>query len=253
MHLLNSDWLIKMLEKAGKTPEARMLALFEILADWSDAPDFQERFLADLNDFTEPTLLIEYLRQQTRQTKAAAPEMLAEQVVLLAKISLRSQLTSNNGEALRHAKETVKALIKAQCEKERTPLKDYFQLKREQALMGFAFTAIVLLVGGTVLFKQKPEGSFNQYSTQARPHLKDQVTSDPKLTADMYASLETMRGGDCRFIEALMIPEADKKVYVENVVGGQVPVTLHDQMIAQRYIQKIRCNYTPMLMQNSTN
>lgn len=253
MHLLNSDWLIKMLEKAGKTPEARMLALFEILADWSDAPDFQERFLADLNDSTEPTLLIEYLRQQTRQTKAAAPEMLAEQVVLLAKISLRSQLTSNNGEALRHAKETVKALIKAQCEKERTPLKDYFQLKREQALMGFAFTAIVLLVGGTVLFKQKPEGSFNQYSTQARPHLKDQVTSDPKLTADMYASLETMRGGDCRFIEALMIPEADKKVYVENVVGGQVPVTLHDQMIAQRYIQKIRCNYTPMLMQNSTN
>jgi len=253
MHLLNSDWLIKMLEKAGKTPEARMLALFEILADWSDAPDFQERFLADLNDSTEPTLLIEYLRQQTRQTKAAAPEMLAEQVVLLAKISLRSQLTSNNGEALRHAKETVKALIKAQCEKERTPLKDYFQLKREQALMGFAFTAILLLVGGTVLFKQKPEGSFNQYSTQARPHLKDQVTSDPKLTADMYASLETMRGGDCRFIEALMIPEADKKVYVENVVGGQVPVTLHDQMIAQRYIQKIRCNYTPMLMQNSTN
>ena len=72
MHLLNSDWLIKMLEKAGKTPEARMLALFEILADWSDAPDFQERFLADLNDSTEPTLLIEYLRQQTRQTKAAA-------------------------------------------------------------------------------------------------------------------------------------------------------------------------------------
>ena len=253
MHLLNSDWLIKMLEKAGKTPEARMLALFEILADWSDAPDFQERFLADLNDSTEPTLLIEYLRQQTRQTKAAAPEMLAEQVVLLAKISLRSQLTSNNGEALRHAKETVKALIKAQCEKERTPLKDYFQLMPEQALMGFAFTAILLLVGGTVLFKQKPEGSFNQYSTQARPHLKDQVTSDPKLTADMYASLETMRGGDCRFIEALMIPEADKKVYVENVVGGQVPATLHDQMIAQRYIQKIRCNYTPMLMQNSTN
>ena len=253
MYLLNSNWLIKMLGKAGKTPEARMLALFEILADWSDAPDFQERFLADLNDSTEPTLLIEYLRQQARQTRAAAPEMLAEQVALLAKISLKSQLNTNNGEALRHAKETANALIKAQCEKERTPLKDYLQLKRGQAWMGFAFTAIVLLVGGTVLFKQKPEASFNQYHTQANVHLKDQVTSDPKLTADMYASLETMRGGDCRFIEALMIPEADKKVYVENVVGGQVPVTLHDQMIAQRYIQKIRCNYTPMLMQNSTN
>ena len=197
--------------------------------------------------------MIEYLRQQARQTRAAAPEMLAEQVALLAKISLKSQLTTNNSEALRHAKETANALIKAQHEKERTPLKDYFQVKRGPAFMGFALTAILLLVGATVLFKQKPEGSFNQLNTQAEVHLKNQATSDPKLTADMYASLETMRGGDCRFIEALMIPEADKKVYVENVIGGQVPVTLHDQMIAQRYIQKIRCNYTPMLMQNSTN
>ena len=103
MHLLNSNWLIKMLGKAGKTPEARMLALFEILADYSDAPDFQERLLADANDSSEPTLLIEYLRQQARKTRAAAPDMLAEQVALLAKISLRSQLTTNNSEALREA------------------------------------------------------------------------------------------------------------------------------------------------------
>ena len=164
MHLLNSNWLIKMLGKAGKTPEARMLALFEILADWSDAPDFQERFLADLNDSTEPTLLIEYLRQQARQTKAAAPEMLSEQVALLAKISLKSQLTTNNGEALRHAKETAKALIKAQCEKERISLKDHFNFNRQRTFIGFAFAAIALLVGGAVLFKQKPE------SSQANPN-----------------------------------------------------------------------------------
>jgi len=253
MHLLNSNWLIKMLEKAGKTPEARMLSLFEILADWSAAPHFQERFQAGLNDSADPTLLIEYLHQQAQQTKAADPRMLAEQIVLLAKISLESQFATNNCDALRHAKETAKALIKAQCEKERIPLKDRFNFNRQRAFIGFAFGAIALLVGGAVLFKQKPESSFNQFNIQAGAHLNDQVTSDPKLTADMYASLETMRGGDCRFIEALMIPEADKKVYVENVVGGQVPVSLHDQMIAQRYIQKIRCNYTPILMQNSTN
>jgi hypothetical protein len=253
MQVLNSGWLIKMLEKAGKTPEARILSLFEILADWSAAPHFKEHFLVELNDATEPTLLLEYLHQQAQQTKAAAPKMLAEQIVLLAKISLSSQLTTNNSDALQHAKETAKALIKAQCEKERTPFKDYFRLDKQRACIGVAFTAIILIVGGAVLFKQKPEDSFNQANIQADAHLNDQVTSDPKLTADMYASLETMRGGDCRFIEALMIPEADKKVYVENVVGGQVPATLHDQMIAQRYIQKIRCNYTPMLMQNSTN
>ena len=64
---------------------------------------------------------------------------------------------------------------------------------------------------------------------------------------------ETMRGGDCQYIEALQIPDADKKIYLENVVGGQVPTNAHDQMIAEHYMQKIRCNYTPMLMKDSTN
>ena len=111
----------------------------------------------------------------------------------------------------------------------------------------------IIPFGSTMLWAIAGAVAGDGFSFWLGVHFKDQVTSDPKLTADMYASLETMRGGDCRFIEALMIPEADKKVYVENVIGGQVPVTLHDQMIAQRYIQKIRCNYTPMLMQNSTN
>ena len=81
----------------------------------------------------------------------------------------------------------------------------------------------------------------------------EDVASNPKETADMYASIETMRGGDCQYIEALQIPDADKKIYLENVVGGQVPTNVHDQLIAQHYLQKIRCNYTPMLMKNSAN
>jgi hypothetical protein len=250
MQILNSTWLIKMLEKSGTSPEARMLSLFQILADWSAAPNFEKSLLADLADATEPTLLREYLCQQAQKTKAAAPHMLADQIVLLAKISLQTQFTTGNAEALHHAKETAKALIQAQCEKEHVDLKQRFKLNTRGAYAGLGFIAVTLIIGSVLLFQQKPAITPNPTHMA---HLADKVTSDPKLTADMYASLETMRGGDCRFIEALMIPEADKKVYVENVVGGQVPTNLNDQMIAQRYIQKIRCNYTPMLMQNSTN
>lgn len=253
MQILDSVWLIKMLEKSGTRPEVRILSLFEILADWSTAPNFKESFLADLNNYTEPALLLEYLTQQSQQTKAAAPRMLAEQIILLAKISLTTQLTTNNGNALRHAKETAKALIKAQCEKEKTPLQQHFNFNKPYAYAGAALAVVALMVGSVLLLKQKPDGELSQINIQADTNLKNQVTSDPKLTADMYASLETMRGGECQFIEALQIPDADKKIYLENVVGGQVPTNLHDQMIAQRYIQKIRCNYTPMLMQNSTN
>jgi len=66
----------------------------------------------------------------------------------------------------------------------------------------------------------------------------EDVAGNPKETADMYASIETMRGGDCQYIEALQIPDADKKIYLENVVGGQVPTNVHDQLIAQHYLQK---------------
>ena len=253
MQILDSAWLVKMLEKSGNNPEARMLSLFDILADWSTAPYFKESFLSDLNDSSEPALLLEYLHQQAQQTKAAAPRMLAEQIVLLAKLSLTSQLTSNKSDALQHAKETAKALIKAQCEVEKIPFQQRFNFNKPYVYAGAALTVAALIVSSAFLFKQKTNSDLSEINIQAKAHLNDQVTSDPKLTADMYASLETMRGGDCRFIEALMIPEADKKVYVENVVGGQVPTTLHDQIVAQRYIQKIRCNYTPMLMQNSTN
>ena len=252
MQILNSTWLIKMLEKSGASPEARILSLFQILADWSTAPNFEKSLLADLEDANEPTLLHAYLLQQAQKTKAAAPNMLAEQIVLLAKISLQTQFATGNSEALYHAKETAKALIQAQCEKEPIALRARFKLNATQAYAGLGFIAVTLIIGSVLLFQQKPVIAASSSNTDIA-HLSDKVTSDPKLTADMYASLETMRGGDCRFIEALMIPEADKKVYVENVVAGQVPTSLHDQMIAQRYIQKIRCNYTPMLMQNSTN
>ena len=130
MQILDSAWLVKMLEKSGNNPEARMLSLFDILADWSTAPYFKESFLSDLNDSSEPALLLEYLHQQAQQTKAAAPRMLAEQIVMLAKLSLTSQLTSNKSDALQHAKETAKALIKSQCEVEKIPFQQRFNFNK---------------------------------------------------------------------------------------------------------------------------
>ncbi len=38
MEILNSPWLIKMLEKSSKSPHGRLLNLFDILEDWLDAP-----------------------------------------------------------------------------------------------------------------------------------------------------------------------------------------------------------------------
>lgn len=67
----------------------------------------------------------------------------------------------------------------------------------------------------------------------------------------MYAKYEQMRNGTCQFPEALQIPDKDKAIYLENVVGGKLPTNLNDLAIANIYLEKVRCNFTPMLMAHS--
>jgi hypothetical protein len=67
----------------------------------------------------------------------------------------------------------------------------------------------------------------------------------------MYAKYEQMRQGTCQFPEALQIPDKHKSIYLENVVGGKLPADLDDLAIANFYLEKVRCNFTPMLMATS--
>ena len=248
MQILDSTWLINMIEKSGTSPEARLLAAFDILTDWLEAPSIKENLTQSVEANTAPKLLLSYLSNQAKTTKAAMPEMLAEQMIFLLSSAIQAHLHGNH-QALQHAKQAAQALIKAQCEKEKLT----FSINKKLYAIAAGF-ALIALIGGAFLIQQ-PNAIPIVNSQNANPNIiaDDEAIANPKHTADLYASIETMRGGDCQFIEALQIPDADKKIYLENVVAGQVPTNAHDQMIAQKYMQKIRCNYTPMLMKNSTN
>lgn len=69
--------------------------------------------------------------------------------------------------------------------------------------------------------------------------------------AMMYAKYEQMRNSTCQFIEVLQIPDKHKTIYLEHVVGGKIPTNLEDLKIANDYLEKVRCNITPMLMAKS--
>lgn len=250
MQLLNSEWLIKMLEKSGAKPEARLLALFEILSDWLEAPQIPDSLRHEATKSTKPYLLLNYLSNQAKDAGAAMPEMLAEQLIFIATNALKDRIESPESSSFTHAKEVAKALISAQCER------DVIQFKKSTLFSAVATFVGALVIGALMFGHQTSEPLQNKDAGSSmfeQNKLKEDVTGNPKQTAEMFASIETMRGGDCQYIEALQIPDADKKIYLENVVGGQVPSNVHDQLIAQHYLQKIRCNYTPMLMKNSTN
>ena len=246
MQILNSNWLIKMLDKSGNKPDAHLLSLFDILGDWLDAPQIKENLVENSATDSPPTLLLNYLTRQAQAAGAAMPEILAEQILFLATSALNAQ----DNLAMQHAKQAASALITAQCEKETTPF------KLNKPIYAVAAGLVCALAIGAMIFTQQTPPTVQAIAHRPRlqqDNIKQVAADSPKQTAELYASIETMRGGDCQFIEALQIPDADKKIYLENVVGGQAPSNAHDQMIAQRYLQKIRCNYTPMLMKNSTN
>ena len=251
MQILNSEWLIKMLEKSGALPEVRLLSLFDILSDWLEAPQIHASLKQEVINNETPYLLLNYLIQQAKEAGAAMPEMLAEQLIFIAKSALKDCIENATSASFAHAKQVAKALISAQCERE------IIQLKKSTIYCAFAIFVGAITIGALIYTHPQSDSAQNNIAShmfeQTNTTIDEDVAANPKETADMYASIETMRGGDCQYIEALQIPDADKKIYLENVVGGQVPTNVHDQLIAQRYLQKIRCNYTPMLMKNSTN
>ncbi|MDI1299900.1 hypothetical protein [Methylotenera sp.] len=264
MDIFNSQWLLNMLAKSSKTPQGRILSLFDILNDWLAAPDTQMII-------TQTSLasgqLIEFLTAQAKNLGAANPSILAEHITLIARNAAQQEINQPGCGSLMHAKKAANALILAQTQNEwvwlenlRDKLSAFKPSMSKPAIFGIA-ASIFLIVGissmwlPALLHKQTSPliaKSFNNETTKVSVAKSPATT---RLTAQeaaaMYARYEQMRNGTCQFPEAIQIPDKDKAVYLENVVGGKIPTNLHDLAIANSYLEKVRCNFTPMLMANS--
>ena len=249
MDILNSSWFVSMLKKSGSSPQARLLSLFDILGDWLQAPNMRELVIQQQQQTAhQPSSeLLDYLTTQARACGVQMPELLAQQLYFMARGTIQEALVADTASTIDHAKEAASALIRAQSEKEPRSRKPY------------AIAAGVLLLCGlsgllTVHFWQQSHKQALAVAFNAN-HLASggNPLANPANTAEIYATMEQMRKGVCIYPEALLLPEEQKKVYVEMVVDGLIPTTLEDQAIARALIQKVRCNYTPMLMSNSVS
>ncbi len=264
MDIFNSQWLLNMLAKSSKTPQGRVLSLFDILNDWLTAPDTQmiitQTSLANRQ-------LIDFLTAQAKHFGASNPSILAEHIVLIARNAAQQEINQPGCGSLMHAKKAANALILAQTQNEwvwleilRDKLSAFKPSISKPAIYGIA-VSLFLIVGigsiwlPTLIHKQfKPliAKSFSNESTKVSVALNPTNTRlTAQEAANMYARYEQMRNGTCQFPEAIQIPDKDKTVYLENVVGGKIPTNLNDLAIANSYLEKVRCNFTPMLMANS--
>lgn len=252
MDIFNSPWLINMLAKSSKTPQGRLLSLFDILDDWLKAPNTEK--VSTLNA-TANSLLVAFCTEQAKSLGAENPGILAEHIVLIAHSAVQQAIEQPGSNSLIHAKKAANALILAQTQK--TGLTSNL-VKSKPAFYGIA-ASLLLLVGVATMWMPAFMHSQVAQAKIAQQHNQIEKTiiatayaQDKTLTAidasRMYAKYEQMRQGTCQFPEALLIPDKHKSIYLDNVVGGKLPADSADLIIANFYLEKVRCNFTPMLM-----
>ena len=250
MDILNSDWLLTMLDKSSDAARQRLLNLFGILDDWLQAPHMREHLGQDAAASGAVPVLLQYLTQQSRALRAPAPEALAHQLYFMAQTALQQELRLPGCQACVHARQAAQALLDAQLS------------SRRQRIGTYGLAAGLLAVAGVSgylalnLLRPAPIALHAALEPLEPPHIAavlPPAQANPVHTAEMFASIERMRGGVCHYFEALMLPEGQQGVYLHNVVAGEVSMDAADQALAARLMQRVRCDYAPMLMKNSTS
>ncbi len=238
MSQFNSYAPIKQLAQLGNTPSNRLLGLFDALRD---APN--EVGMA--SSVAENAALLDFCTQQAAALGAAQPRILAEHILLIAINADRQTDPQTRLACLTHGQKAAHALILAQTQTK--PLSQNWLTVRP-FFTNLSASALLVFTVGVVLTVASQQSLQRTASSKL---LESNLTEND--TSQLYAKYEQMRQGTCQYPEALQIPDQDQAVYLENVVAGKLPTNLKDLAIAKRYLEKVRCNFTPMLMANSTS
>ena len=246
MDIFDSPWLINMLAKSSKTPQGRLLGLFDILNDWLKAPNLEQ---TSVTLGAPNPLLISYCVEQAKSLGADNPELLAEHLVLIAQNAARHAIAQPESNSLIHAKKVALALIQAQTQQ--TVAAKSIKGSRS-AHYGIAASVAIIIGVAAIWAPMFIHSKSAQAQIAHHEQTDNSITPNKALTAidasRMYAKYEQMRQGTCQFPEVLQIPDEHKSIYLENVVGGKLPNDLDDLGVANFYLEKVRCNFTPMLM-----
>lgn len=250
---MDAEKLISLTSASSDDPQKQLLSLFDVLSDAIAAnkqtalPNAEKIFNAQLNN---------YCVKLSQQARANHPKILADHLLFIAENAFLQEIAHPESKSLAHAKKVAQALIIAQTQAPRHFLSRFSNTK---FLLIGAGSLGAIIMASVVIWPMLQQNTNAPVPDTMPQH--DQATSniaraaESGLTAQeasaMYTKFEMMRNGTCRYIEAIQIPDQDKAVYLESVVGGKLPTNLKDLATANAYLEKIDCNYTPMLMKKS--
>lgn len=231
--------LIRQLENSGKTPAEQLDHVLETLGQISNA-ELQQ---------TQQQALLLHLAQLAKSWKIHQPEAFAQQLLCMLTDAKRKQLAQPGSQALQHAKIAVRALITAQ-RKNRFSRNSHFYAMAVSVFLLFGVSSMML----SNTLTPETTNELQLASSEDTNTIKiSERRYNPKRLSEMISSREKMRHGTCIFPEALMMAEADRGIYLRTVVYGEITSDFKEQEVANRLMQTVRCDYTPMLMKNSVS
>jgi|GEM_PF-1514953 len=119
MNVLDSQWFFRLVEKCGKTPDERLVAVFDIVENLIEAPGIREKFLekssADSHCLYACEDLKTFLTALAGAAKANNPPLLTNQLVILLQGAIAEELRNPGVRALQEATKAAQVVIAQAC------------------------------------------------------------------------------------------------------------------------------------------
>ncbi len=250
--MLNSEWLIRMLAKSGRTPEDKLLALFDILADWIDAPHMRQLLANSMAHQNGCEPLLEFLTEQARAIGASHPDMLAHQLYLMALGALHEELRTPGCSATLQAKSAAGTLLLAHRRQAGTT-----KPMLQRSVVAAAFMILIgigILVPGAIL--NNPGRIDNslaspEATTSHAPVAQKASQINPVQVASLVDAIEQLHKGVCQYPQALMLPSEQRSAFLDVVVDGAISVDNFTPQELHQLVRKVDCYYPPVALLNS--
>jgi hypothetical protein len=242
------DWLVKMLQHAATHPGERIMALFDILHDWMDAPGLRQALRPYMLAQAPAEPLLDYLEQQARLAGCSDPDGCARQIYYLALGALHEALSRPNCSAVSDARKAAEILLAAHS-------KPTNQLA--YAALAAALLCLLALPASVLLQPALDASPSPPQLVVARAEPLPLATQDvrvepasysPDRLSSMHQTLEKLQQGVCQYPQALMLPAEQRSILIENIVNGELSANHQRMQLAQKVALKVDCYYAPIAM-----
>lgn len=242
------DWLVKMLRHAAPHPGERIMALFDLLQDWMDAPGLRQALRPDMLAQAPFEPLLDYLEQQARLAGCSDPDGLARQIYYLALGALHEALSHPGCGAVGDARKAAEILLAAHSK----PTNTHVHAAIAAALLCLlALPAIVLqqpAMDAQLLTQRLVVAPAAQPMLAAHGIRREPASHSPDQLSSMHQTLEKLQQGVCQYPQALMLPPEQRSVLIENIVNGELSANHQRMQLAQKVALKVECYYPPIAM-----